>query len=199
MRCKPGYPEDFNDAIKRSPLIGDDLKELIKGSDKPPIFVYGHLMVPRVLKYFANMRETEKVDMVHATLPLYKLYHFSENEEAGLPTIKESSSPSDVVEGMLVFGLTSEQRNFVKENELGRLEQMVFAAVQVQVSQMDKVSFYDVKCEKSVDAGTFVWNSKENGLTPMDSSFWPIDDFLKHRLYEGIVEYQKLERLRDED
>lgn len=199
MRCKPGYPEDFNDAIKRSPLIGDDLKELIKGSDKPPIFVYGHLMVPRVLKYFANMRETEKVDMIYATLPLYKLYHFSENEEAGLPTIKESSSPSDVVEGMLVFGLTSEQRNVVKENELGRLEQMVFAAVQVQVSQMDKVSFYDVKCEKSVDAGTFVWNSKENGLTPMDSSFWPIDDFLKHRLYEGIVEYQKLERLRDED
>ncbi|OJJ65232.1 hypothetical protein ASPSYDRAFT_85204 [Aspergillus sydowii CBS 593.65] len=199
MECKPEYPEDFNDAIKRSPLMGDDLRQLIKSSDRPAIFVYGHLMIPRVLKYFANMRETEKVDMVYATLPLHKLYHFSDKGEAGLPTIMESSSPSDVVEGMLVFGLTSEQRNVVKENELGRLEQMVFAAVQVQVSQMDKISFFDVKCEKSVDAGTFVWNSNENGLTPMGSSFWPIDDFLEHRLYEGIVEYQKLERLRDDD
>ncbi|KAL4903286.1 hypothetical protein BDW74DRAFT_54029 [Aspergillus multicolor] len=136
-------------------------------------------MLPTVLKYSADIPQTDQVDMVYATLPGYKLHHFAEDGEPGLPTIKRSSSPADVVEGMLVFGLTREQRSVIQEIESVQTGHSRFTDVHVQVSLMDKIRGFVVKCQKTVDAGTFVWpwDSNDLGLVPMGASFWPIDEF----------------------
>ncbi|KAL6234589.1 hypothetical protein BDW75DRAFT_212014 [Aspergillus navahoensis] len=193
MQCKESYPADFQDAFKRSPLKEGELDELSAKSSYPPVFVYGHLMLPTALKYIADIPQTTKVDMVYATLPGYKLHHFAEHGKPGLPTIRPSSSPSDVVEGMLVFGLTREQRSDVQEIECVRTGHSMFMDVQVQISLIDKIYGYEVKCQKSVDAGTFVWSwaSEDTELQPMGTSFWPIDDFLTGQLYASMVNQQR--------
>lgn len=192
MRCKDSYPEDFQTAIKRSPLKEGELEELCAKSTYPPVFVYGHLMLPTALKYIVDIPQAATVDMVYATLPGYKLYHFAENGKPGLPTIKPSSSSSDMVEGMLVFGLTRQQRSDVQEVECVRTGHSIFIDTQVQVSLIDKIHGYEVKSQKSVDAGTFVWSwtSENTELQPMETSFWPIDDFLSGQLYANMVREQ---------
>ncbi|KAL4778469.1 hypothetical protein BJX76DRAFT_139503 [Aspergillus varians] len=190
MRCERSYPEDFKDAFKRTPPNGKELDQLRARSSHPPIFVYGHLMLPTVLKYFANVPQTTKVDMVYATLPEYKLYHFSNNKEPGPPTIKRTLSSVDVVEGMLVFGLTTEQRRGVHEAENSCSGQTILTYVEVQVPQIDNIGIHNVRSQKSVDAGTFVWRSGEDGLWPMPTTFWPMEDFLNGQLYENIVRHQ---------
>ncbi|KAL4748537.1 hypothetical protein BDW72DRAFT_205509 [Aspergillus terricola var. indicus] len=157
------------------------IKELCAKSSYPPVFVYGHLMLPTALKYIVDIPQTTTVDMVYATLPGYKLHHFAENGKPGLPTIKPSSSPSDVVEGMLIFGLTRGQRSDVQEVECVRTGHSMFIDTQVQV-----------KSQKPIDAGTFVWSwtFEDTEPQPMETSFWPIDDFLTGQLYANMVKEQ---------
>ncbi|RDW79153.1 gamma-glutamylcyclotransferase family protein [Aspergillus mulundensis] len=200
MQCKESYPEDFKDAFRRSPLKEGELDELVARSSYPPVFVFGHSMLPTALKYFADIPQAMKVDMVYATLPGYKLHHFAEEGKPGLPTIKPSLSPAEVVEGMLVFGLTREQRSDIQEIECVRTGHSMFMAVHVQVSLMDRIHGFEVKCQKTVDAGTFVWawNSKDTELLPMETSFWPIDEFLNGQLYANIVDQQNKLQVSDD-
>ncbi|KAL4916613.1 hypothetical protein BDW62DRAFT_186008 [Aspergillus aurantiobrunneus] len=195
MRCEAHYPGDFKDALQR-PLKAEELDELLKKPSPLPIFVYGHLILPTVLKYCADIPQTTKVDMVLATLPGYKLYQFSEDSDSGPPTIKPC--PSAVVEGMLVFGLTNKQRAGLYDVEGVLAKTAKYIDIQVQVSQIDMVRHFDVRSQKSVDAGAFEWgpfrpdrpDRPEYGLEPMGTSFWPIDEFIAGQLYETIVRYQ---------
>ncbi|KAL4807527.1 hypothetical protein BDV18DRAFT_135492 [Aspergillus unguis] len=189
MECKPGYPGDFN-ILLQTKLKGWQLERLCEQSCSPPIFVYGHLMLPTALKYTIGLPQSTKVDMVHASLSGYKLWHSSEKGELGLPTIRPSPSKPAKVEGMLVFGLTQEQCGAVGEHEGAQIKHTKLEHVTVEVSLVDRVSGHEAKCEKSVDAGAFVWDYYSNGLRAMDSSFWPIDEFINGQFYRNIVRCQ---------
>src|SRR5205809_734817 len=69
-----------------------------------PRFVYGILMLPTVLKYYLDAKQTSDIDksMTQASLFGYKLYQFSESSP---PVICKSSDPQATVEGILIFDL----------------------------------------------------------------------------------------------
>jgi hypothetical protein len=200
MGWRPSHPRDFLDARRRKPSE-EELTNLIGDSKYPPLFVYGHLMLPTVLKYFVDLPQSANVDMIFATLGGYKLYHFSgeTNSCRGLPTIRPSSSPYHHVEGMLIFGLTQEQRSMVSEVEGAPTGQTPLVDVQVRVSQLDTFARCQYTSQKLVDAGTFVWIKTDGwsleGVEPMETSYWPIDEFLQGQLYENIVRYQNRSRI----
>lgn len=198
MWCKPEYPEDFKDVLRKT-LKARELDELCAKASSPPIFVYGHLMIPTVLKYVAGISQSTKVDMIFANLPGHHLWHFSGNGEPGFPIIKPTFFPSASVEGMLVFGLTWEQRSEILDFEGAQTKETILEHVEVQVLQvLDRTSKLDVKCPRSIDAGTLVWRSRGDGLESMDTSFWPIDDFISSPFFGNVVRYQNSAQ-KDED
>ncbi|KAL4931902.1 gamma-glutamylcyclotransferase family protein [Aspergillus undulatus] len=199
VECNESYPDEFKATLNRSPLKNGEIETLCSRSSFPPIFVYDHLMLPTVLKYFADVPSTSPttgesgIDMIPATLPDHKLYHFSEKGEPGLPVIKPSMTRGDAVQGMLIFGLTPEQRSDISELECGISAQNIIADVRVHVSFIGKIHGYDAKCWKYLDAAAFVWRPEKmdmQGLEPMSTSYWPVDGFLAGQLYANIVEQQ---------
>ncbi|KAL4883479.1 hypothetical protein BJY04DRAFT_184733 [Aspergillus karnatakaensis] len=195
MQWSASYPRDLIDACMRKPSQ-EELDDLIRSSNYPPLFVYGHMMLPTVLKYFADIPQSARVDMFFATLGSYKLHHFSDEvgNSPSLPTIRQSTSPFDHVEGMLVFGLTQKQRSIVSEIEGGQNGQAPLIKVQVVVSQLDMFANLQVSSQRLVDAGASVWIKSDRwsleAVKPMETSHWPIDKFLESQLYTNIVQHQ---------
>ena len=172
-----------------------------------PIFVYDQLVVPTILKYFAGDPDPEtssaaqEIDMIPARLPEHKLYHFSEAGEPGLPVMVPSRSRSDEVQGMLVFGLTNHQCLNILDFECSKSNQHRLVRIRTQVSFNGKVNGYDAPCWRSIEARTLIWMEgvqEMSGLLPMETTHWPIDDFIAGKLYKGIVgDVRREERLRD--
>ncbi|KAL5336361.1 hypothetical protein BJX70DRAFT_400649 [Aspergillus crustosus] len=198
MQWKPTHPRDFIDACRRK-LSEEELNNLIESSKYPPLFVYGHCMIPTVCKYFADIPQFANMDMIFATLGGFKLYHFYHKEGLpSLPAIRHSRSQYDHVEGMLIFGLTKEQRSMVFEIEGPRSEQTHLVDIHVRVSLLDTCSSVQYTSQRLVNAKTFVWMKTDRwslqGLDPMETSCWPIDEFLESLLYANIVRDQNREQ-----
>ncbi|KAL2808239.1 hypothetical protein BJX63DRAFT_40133 [Aspergillus granulosus] len=193
MQGKEGYPLDFKEALKMPSEA--EIARLLSKSNQPPRFVYGALMLPTVLKYFLSLPQHTKVDMVPATLRGFELYRFT---QGGLPTIVRSESEISEVEGMLVFGLSDEQRNSIFEVESGG-GLTKFTDVQVQIYQKGVIGCYQVKDTRTIDAGTFIWSAPSPyTLTPVETSCWDLDEFLASQFYENIVQIQNRSQDLDE-
>ncbi|KAL4955019.1 hypothetical protein BDW69DRAFT_161968 [Aspergillus filifer] len=207
MECKGHYPADFKAALKRTPLKNGEIETLCSKFNSRPIFIYDHLMIPTILKYFAGDPDPEtssaaqEIDMTPARLPEHKLHHFAEVGEPGLPVMVPSRFRSDEVQGMLVFGLTNHQCRNILQFECSKSNQLELVLVRTQVSFNGKVNGYDAPCWRSIEARTLIWmDGVENmsGLLPMETTYWPIDDFIAGKLYKGIVDdVKREERLRD--
>ncbi|KAL2826596.1 hypothetical protein BDW59DRAFT_144927 [Aspergillus cavernicola] len=198
MRWEQGYPLDFKDALERFPSR-DELTKLVAQPSSNRRFIYGAMMLPTVLKYFLDLPQSAKIDMVYATLPGYELYEFSKD---GLPTIKPSSDSDAVVQGMLIFGLDRNQRKKIFEvesDQIGKCEQSKLVNVPVQIYQEDLVDSYNIRRQRIVYTKTYVWNSRMDGLEPMNSKYWPMDIFLQGQLYENIEQHQNGVHDKDED
>ncbi|KAL4944403.1 hypothetical protein BDV06DRAFT_92810 [Aspergillus oleicola] len=204
MECKEHYPDDFKAALRRTPIKNGEIETLCASSSARPIFVYGQLMLPTILKYFAGVPETgpadQKLDMIPAKLPEHKLHHFTKHGEPGLPVMTTSEYRSDKVQGMLVFGLRKEQHRDLLQLECGCSDQNMPVNLKVQVPFGGKAHGYDVHFWKSVEATALVWRTgtrEMSGLSPMETTYWPIDDFIAGQLYANIVEQvERQERLR---
>ncbi|KAL3473961.1 hypothetical protein BJX99DRAFT_260806 [Aspergillus californicus] len=186
MRWEEGYPLDFKAVLERFPSP-EELNNVVAQNSCTPRFVYGALMLPTVLKYFLDLPQSSKVDMVYARLPGYGLYNFSGNS---LPAIVPSLDENSIVEGMLIFGLDTKQQNKIFEFESGDGEQLRLTDVRVQVYQKQVMGRYEMKCEQTLDAGTYVWNSHTKGLERLKSTYWPLGNFLQDQLYRNLVQNQ---------
>ncbi|KAI9375608.1 hypothetical protein BJX61DRAFT_102287 [Aspergillus egyptiacus] len=190
MKWKPGYPLDLKAVLERS-VSSEEIESLVKQSSSVPRFVYGALKLPTVLKYFLDLPQSAKVNMICAQLPGYELYHFSKKD--CLPTIRPSEDPNALVEGMLIFGLDEEQRNQIYEVEDSGCGQSKLVHVQVEViveevlANLPRISSMS---RLKLDAGTLVWNSTMQGLEPMGSNCWLPDNFLECQLYKNIERLQ---------
>ncbi|KAI9930484.1 hypothetical protein ASPWEDRAFT_171112 [Aspergillus wentii DTO 134E9] len=183
MELKPWYPRDFGHVLSNT--LSEE--EVTIGLNRPgcsPRFVYGILMLPTILKYYIDMDPAVNIhkNMIQATLTGYKLHQFA---ESGTPVITPSSDPQATVKGVLIFGLNEHQRNSIYELEAGLMN---LVNVQVEISQKDT---RNLRSRRVVEAGAFAWQGPKEGLTPMGTTTWPVDEFLAGPFYENIVHAQQ--------
>lgn len=182
MEFKPWYPADFGHALNNI-LSEDEVTRLLQKPGCEPRFVYGILMLPTVLKYFIDVDQHVNIErsITQATLFGYRLYRFA---DASTPVIAPSSDPKAAVEGLLIFGLNELQRNAIHELEAG-LTRLV--NVQVEICQKESGEASGLQSVRAVDAGTFSWEDSKEGLVPIKSTTWSLDDFLVGPFYEQIA------------
>lgn len=87
---------------------------------------------------------------------------------------------------MLIFGLDEQQRNEIYELEVG-LTRLV--NVQVEICQKDREG-QGLRSVRAIDAGAFSWEGSREGLTPIERSVWPLNDFLAGLFYQQIARSQ---------
>ena len=184
MEFKPWYPSDFRYALSNT-ISEKEVTEFLGKRGCAARFVYSALMLPTVLKYFLDMDQEINVErnMTQATLYGYRLYYFA---PGNTPVIAPSSDPQAAVEGLLIFGLDEQQRNEIYELEAGLAR---LANVQVEICQKHSDGS-TMRGVRAVDAGTFIWDGSREGLVPVGSAAWPLDDFLLAPFYEHIVRSQ---------
>ncbi|KAJ5102178.1 hypothetical protein NUU61_004400 [Penicillium alfredii] len=189
MELKPWYPRDFALALSNT-FSDEEVTLFLKQPGSSPRFVYGILMLPTVLKYYLDADQGYRIDqaMTQATLFGYQLHRFT---ESSTPVIARSSDPTAVVEGMLIFDLDEHQRNAIYELESGL---MCLASVQVDICQRGR---HDrVHSLRKVDAGTFAWTGSMEGLVPLKSAAWNVDEFLQAPFYRYISESRSRSALK---
>ncbi|WEW61152.1 hypothetical protein PRK78_006642 [Emydomyces testavorans] len=174
MESRGSYPRDYRRALKNT-LTEKKLEELLQGST--PMFLFGPLMLPQVLK---SVTDTEPgfdiaAHMTQASLLQHKLWIF---EGVNIPVVMPSEELGQSVDGLLVFALNPEQRNWIYEFEAEITKEMTH--VQVEVCMRDGNL-------RAVDAATFVWTGAMHGIVPAESRSWKIDTFLESEMYQNIA------------
>lgn len=174
MESKSYYPLDYQRALKNT-FSETHLESCLKGS--VPIFVFGPLMLPQVLKSVTDTEST--VDMVanmtQASLLGHKLWVF---DGADSPVVRPSAELGQSVDGFVVFALTPEQRTWVHEFEVENSKTL--AHVQIEICLSDGGL-------RNIDAATFVWTGAMDGLVAARSRSWKIDAFLESEVYRNIA------------
>ncbi|KAB8260800.1 hypothetical protein BDV32DRAFT_158675 [Aspergillus pseudonomiae] len=186
MECKPWYPADFNQALLNT-FTEEALAELLKRPNCAPRFVYGVLMLPTVLKYFIGENPTTDITkrMTRACVSGYMLHQISPRSP---PVVVQTSNPRDTVQGMLLLGLDMDQRNLIYDLE-GGLMNLVDVRAQIRLKD-SSLPCHDICSDRMIDAGMFAWYGSREGLIPVKSTAWPLDEFLKEKFYENIVNSQ---------
>ncbi|KAN0067381.1 hypothetical protein V8E54_014471 [Elaphomyces granulatus] len=185
MELKPWYPADYKLAVSNT-LLEEEVDAFLTKPGASARFVYGALMLPTVLKYYIHMDQSIDItkNMTPATLTGYKLYRYT---NSGPPVIAPSLEPSASVEGMLIFDLSEEQRNAIYEFEAGL---MALISVEVEICQRNGQDLHSLRTIEPV--GTFVWQSPEDGLTPLEAPAWDIGSFVTSQFYESIAQSQSV-------
>ncbi|EEP80061.1 predicted protein [Uncinocarpus reesii 1704] len=172
MENKVGYPRDYQRALNNV-LSERRLEELLKGST--PVFLLGPLMLPRMLKSVTDAEPDFDIaaNMTQASLLDYKLWIF---EGADLPIVMPSKELGQSVDGVLVFALTSDQRNWLYQFEAESYKEL--AHVQVEICLRDGNL-------RNIDAATFVWKGEMDGIVAASSKSWKVDAFLESEWYKN--------------
>lgn len=178
MDFKQWYPKDFILALSNT-LTEEEVTVFLQKPGSSPRFVYGILMLPTVLKYYIDMDQAVEIDksMTQATLFGYQLYQFTESSP---PVIARSPDPQAAVDGMLIFNLNEQQRNSIYEFEGGLMN---LVSTQVEICEKD---YRGVRNLRSVEAGTFAWESSKDGLISTKTTSWGLDGFLNSPFYGNI-------------
>lgn len=167
------YPLDFRRALENE-LDEVELDNYLKGT-VAPIFVFGPLMSPSVLKSVTGMDPNTDVEsrMIHGSLLGYKLGIF---EDTNIPFVLEWQSVHHCVNGMLVFGLTREQKECVYEFEASNSVRQEVVKVEVVTRDFSL---------RIIDAGAFVWKNKTpfTGMR-VNTGWWDIHKFFQEPWYK---------------
>lgn len=176
MESKPSYPSDYRRALGNVPTSEQVDKFLKRPGAPPPLFVFGFLKLPSVLKYVIDADNDFDVvgKMVQATALDHRLYYL---DGLDIPTIQPTSEFGQGVDGFLVFGLDAEQRGKIHEFETGMSK---LDTVQVEICQRDGEL-------RTFDAGAFVWTAEKVALTRSEYRSWKIDQFVQTEFYDRMV------------
>ncbi|KAI1918267.1 hypothetical protein LOZ53_001301 [Ophidiomyces ophidiicola] len=174
MENKSAHPQDYMRALKNM-IKEDELEELLKVST--PIFLFGPLMLPQMLKSVTDAQPSLDIatSMTQACLPGYELWVF---EGADIPVVRASGKLGQSVDGLVVFGLSAEQRNWIYEFEAENAKHLT--PVSVEICTRDGVL-------RTIDAATFVWKGRMDGLVSTGAKSWKIDTFLQSELYQNAT------------
>ncbi|BDD62211.1 hypothetical protein MPDQ_002148 [Monascus purpureus] len=181
MEPKPWYPDDFKFVLSNT-LTEEHVDKILIKRGCSSRFVYGMLMLPTILKHFiaASKDSNLQKNMTQATLYGYKLYQVT---KSNTPVIAPSSDPLASVDGVLIFGLDSQQRNSIY-----RLEGRSTRLVNVQVEISCRKDNDNVRSLRRIEAGTFAWTGDKQDLLLTGASFWKVDDLLKSPFYQNTEE-----------
>ncbi|TPX20855.1 hypothetical protein DIZ76_016752 [Coccidioides immitis] len=174
MEYKHTYPRDYQRALNNM-LSAERLDELLKGP--MPMFLFGQLMLPQVLQFVTDAPPGYDVaaNMTQASLLGYKLSVF---EGANLPVVLPSGELGESVDGLVIFSLTPEQRNWIYQFEAENSK--LLTHVQVEIC-MDDGNL------RSIDAATFVWKGPMAGIVETGSKSWKVDAFIESEWYQNIA------------
>src|SRR5436190_1155101 len=84
----------------------------------PPLFLFGALKLPSVLKYVIDVERDFNIvaNMTQATLLAHELYLI---EGTDIPVVTPTIEPNHTVDGVVIFGLEPEQRGWIHDFEHG--------------------------------------------------------------------------------
>lgn len=176
MESKSSYPADYRRALENVFTTKEIDKSITRPGLSTPVFVFGFLKLPTVLKNIIDAGSDFDVvnKMVQASALDHRLYQIFETD---IPTIQPTSELGQSVDGFLVFGLSAEQRGMLYEFETGLTK---LETVQVEICQRDGGL-------RTLDAAAFVWADDPRGLVVSPSRSWKIDEFLKTHFYAEMV------------
>ncbi len=162
MESKSIYPESFRVALEQK-ADSKKFDELFGSSDYLPVFVYGSLILPSVIDRVTQQDDVKKmvVRMLPARLEKHQRYSV---EVADYPAILPTKNAKQVVDGMLVFGLNSEERGC-----LDRLESNLYTLEKVQVH----AALSDGE-SRLVDAEVYTWGGDRDELEENEDKPWSI-------------------------
>ncbi|PGH23782.1 hypothetical protein AJ80_02212 [Polytolypa hystricis UAMH7299] len=175
MENKPTYPGDYLQALDNL-LSAAQLEQLTKRY--PPIFLFGYLMLPAVLKSTSEAFKDLDIakSMTQGTLIAHELYFL---EGSDIPVVIPSSSDDVGVDGLLVFDLDAEQRGWLYQFESNPSIELRHVRTQTRLADGSL---------RSLDAGAFIFKEdKRQALTKSTSRSWNIDSFLSSQLYRTMT------------
>ncbi|KAL1961182.1 hypothetical protein VTO42DRAFT_3127 [Malbranchea cinnamomea] len=202
MEYKRSYPKDLREALTNK-LLHTALDTLLKGGI-PPLFVYNYLMIPSVLNYvlasspsstmddsWNTVTPTSSLIVTQGTLLSHKLYKFgrvsalsTDPDRISFPAIVPcddldgDDAAAVFVDGMLIFGLTAEQRGLIHQFEADH--GMPLENVHVEICLEDGEL-------RTIDAAAFVWRGSMDGMEEYGRTSWDVDQFLRGRMYKEIA------------
>lgn len=200
MESKASYPKDFRDALRKK-LSNVELDHL----SQPPLFVYNYLMLPSVLKYVlgtgapstrdsANSMMSTSLLLTQATLLDHALYQFgsspfnASSEDVKFPAVVSLDKAECFVDGMLIFGLTPEQRGSIHDFESDHSMQLENVKVELCLEDGEL---------RTMDAGTSVWRGDKTAMEKYDHTSWGVDGFLTGKMYQDMM--RRMDRMEDID
>jgi len=164
----------FNIALNNRFTV-DELDTLLS-SGRKPLFVYGSLMVPTVVTRVINAEDKEVVarNMTPALLTNYKRLAVT---WADFPALVLDLSPGSSVHGLLLFGLTDDQRRRIESYESG-LYYLTEVKVKIEVGWYG-IYGYHIDGMKVIDALAYVWDGLRSELYEVHEKAWLIEEYLE--------------------
>ena len=165
------YPESFQRALDNR-LTSSQLDALLSSSK--PIFVYGTLMLPTTVARIIYDRErnaSHRDAMAIADKMTPAILNKHERlavRGAAFPAIVPSTSLEHTVTGLVILGLTPEQRGYIDWYEAG-LYNLENAKVEVNVKPDGKMT---------IDADVYVWKSGRDDLCEPTDAQWSIEEYI---------------------
>ncbi|MCJ1284030.1 hypothetical protein MMC26_003361 [Xylographa opegraphella] len=163
-------PESYLRALGNR-FTTDRLADLLASTIKPTFF-YGSLMLPDHLDYVLRGKHGEYAIAARMTpAVLYKHHRFG-LYGLSFPAVLPSQHDADTVSGVVLFGITKAQQEY-----LDRYEAMYTrTAVQVEVELLDGRKVM-------IGAEVYIWTTEVYMLIPREDFVWSIEHFVGSTVY----------------
>ncbi|KAJ5468949.1 hypothetical protein N7475_006701 [Penicillium sp. IBT 31633x] len=183
------FPEDLKQALNNT-FTDNEVDKLLAQPGTAPRFVAGLLMLPTVLKYYLEIDQEDDISkhMTQAILHGHRLYEGAN----GSPPVLYESAPEHMVFGMVIFGLTQEQRNAIHKFEVNTQQHL--ASVQVEVYTIEYT-------RRTIEVGIFRSDpaKSKSGLKAIENCMWDPMPFIDGQSYQAILEAQETLTLSTEN
>ena len=163
------------------------LTDLTAGKEKP-LFFYGSLMLPQQIALVTGDRGSANriaSQMTPATLYSHERLVV---DGASYPAVvasaaPEPSNPAAQVEGLLVFGLTDDERRDLDNYESGLYDLTAVTVETEVVDQVDEGGKESTEKKKVfVDAEVYIWGGLREELVETAEQVWSVEAYVGGRL-----------------
>ena len=167
------YPASFQHALNN--LFTSSQVDALLSAAKP-LFVYGTLMLPAKITRVISDAEQLTINIDAMAIAENMMPALLTNYErlatigAIFPAIVPSTRPEHIVEGLVIFGLTPTQRDYIDWYEANHYN---LESVKIEISLAP-----DGK--RTIDADTYVWAGRRGDLHEAVECPWSIEEYLTY-------------------